>query len=70
MNLTKGRDSVPIMSAEDFDSRMNSALDKIERQLSWPEEELEKFMRSETKKDFKLNLREHFYVFAAESKPE
>ena len=69
LNLTKGRDSGAITSAEDFDSRLNSAQDKIERQLSWPEEQLEKFMKSEAKKDFKLNLREQFHVYAAERKP-
>ena len=56
------------MSAEDFDSRVSSALSKIERHLSWPEEQLEKFMRSELKKEFKLNLREQFYIFEAERK--
>ena len=69
-NLTKGgRESYRITSFEEFDSRLTTALEKIERHLGWPEEQLEKFMRNEVKKDFKIGLREQFYSFAAESKP-
>ena len=69
-NLTKGgRQSFPIKSAEEFESRVSEALAKIERQLALDEQELEKRMRSELKKEWKLSLREQFYIFAAERKP-
>ena len=65
-DLTKGgRKSCAIKSAQEFDSRVSEALEKIERQLSWPAEQLEKFLRSEGKKEWKLGLREQFYDFTA-----
>ena len=49
--------------------RVSEALQKIERQLSLPGNDLEKLMRAETRKELKLGLREQFYIFASESKP-
>ena len=60
---------MPIDSAEEFDLRISEGLAKIGWQLSLPEDALEKKMRSEMKKEWKLSLREQFYIFAAESKP-
>ena len=69
-NLTKGgRQSVPITSAEEFESRVGEALAKIERQLAGKGKNLEKSMRSKLKKEWKLSLREQFYIFASERKP-
>jgi len=69
-NLTKGgKQSRASASAEEFDMRVSEALQKIERQLSLPGNDLEKLMRAETRKELKLGLREQFYIFASESKP-
>ena len=69
-NLTKGgSQSDPITSDEEFESRVNEALAKIERQLALEEQGLEKRTRTELKKEWKLSLREQFYIFAAERKP-
>merc|ERR1712105_419639 len=62
-NLTKGgRESYAIKSAEEFDMRVSEALDKIERQLSLPEEK----MRTEfSSQGWKQKLRDKFEAFIA-----
>jgi len=68
-NLTKGgKYSSVIRDEQDFDNRVSAALARIETQLQWPVQKLEKFLRSDTKQELKLSVREQFHLFVAERK--
>ena len=49
-----------IWSSQEFHRLLTAALEKVENQLCWPEEKLNKFLRVELKRNKKKCLRDYF----------